>query len=261
MLACCWLLGETSIHRIKTWLLSVTNAVFIINKQIKMYFPTKPIFLEHISMITVAQILKTLKAVKSTPGYPHFSLAMSLWNMKDLKDSLFDTIDCSRLAQWTNFNGWTKWKSWNFLFCGTREYTEAGIEQATVAMRYLGTNSLEPCRRAVPRSDTSALRAEDQQLYNRKPLTSWAHCGSLSKRRELVLSSLYIVALRHHIEGPSLLSPLTMNISLIVLTVCAGVVGVALSMKMSLFLLFCPTYCFLFQIPSSCARVNWLFLY
>ena len=34
--------------------------------------------------------------------------------------------------------------------------------------------------------DTSA---EDQKLYNRTSLTSWAHRGSLSKRRELVLSS------------------------------------------------------------------------
>ena len=43
--------------------------------------------------------------------------------------------------------------------------------------------------------DTSALRtadtsAEDQQLYNRTSLTFWAHRGSLSKRRELVLSTL-----------------------------------------------------------------------
>ena len=34
--------------------------------------------------------------------------------------------------------------------------------------------------------------AEDQQLYNRTSLTSWAHRGSLSKRRELVLSSLFL---------------------------------------------------------------------
>ena len=38
----------------------------------------------------------------------------------------------------------------NFLFCATREYMEAGIEQATVAMRCLGANSPEPRRRAVP---------------------------------------------------------------------------------------------------------------
>ena len=86
----------------------------------------------------------------------------------------------------------------NFFFRATREHTEAAIEQATVAMRCHGANSPEPRGRAVPGSDTSvlraadtsALRAADQQLYNRTALTSWAHRGSLSKRRELVLSSL-----------------------------------------------------------------------
>ena len=38
----------------------------------------------------------------------------------------------------------------------------------------------------------SRLSAEDQQLYNRTSLTSRAHCGSLSKRRELVQSSLFL---------------------------------------------------------------------
>ena len=38
----------------------------------------------------------------------------------------------------------------NFLFRATREYTEAGIEQATVAMQCHGANSPEPSRRAVP---------------------------------------------------------------------------------------------------------------
>ena len=65
-------------------------------------------------------------------------------------------------------------------------------------MRCHGTNSPEPRRCAVPRSDTSALRiadtsalhAEDQQLYNRTSLTSRAHRWSLCKRREPVLSSL-----------------------------------------------------------------------
>ena len=37
----------------------------------------------------------------------------------------------------------------NFLFRTTREYTEAGIEQAIVAERRLGTNSPEPRKRAV----------------------------------------------------------------------------------------------------------------
>ena len=86
----------------------------------------------------------------------------------------------------------------NFLFRATHEYTEAGIEQPTVAMRCHGANSPEPRRRAVPGSDTSALRTEDastlcaagQEQYIRTALTFWAHRGSLSKRRELVLSSL-----------------------------------------------------------------------
>ena len=37
----------------------------------------------------------------------------------------------------------------NFLFRATRKYTEAGIEQAIVAMRRLGANSPEPRKRAV----------------------------------------------------------------------------------------------------------------
>ena len=86
----------------------------------------------------------------------------------------------------------------NVFFRATQEYTEAGIEQATVAMRCHGANSPEPRRGAVPGLDTSALcaadtsapRAADQQLYNRTSLTSWAHRGSLSRRREPVLSSL-----------------------------------------------------------------------
>ena len=92
----------------------------------------------------------------------------------------------------------------NFHFPATHEYTEAGIEQATVAMQCHGANSPEPRRRAVPGSDTSALRAADQQLYNSTSLTTWAHRRSLSKRRELVLSSL-VVALRHRILRRTLL--------------------------------------------------------
>ena len=37
----------------------------------------------------------------------------------------------------------------NFLFRAMREYTEAGIEQAIVAMRRLGANSPEPRKRGV----------------------------------------------------------------------------------------------------------------
>ena len=42
----------------------------------------------------------------------------------------------------------------------------------------------------VSASHSRHVSAEDQDLYNRTSLTSWAHLGSLSKWRELVLSSL-----------------------------------------------------------------------
>ena len=37
----------------------------------------------------------------------------------------------------------------NFLFRATREYSEAGIEQAIVTMRRLGANSPEPRKRGA----------------------------------------------------------------------------------------------------------------
>ena len=51
-------------------------------------------------------------------------------------------------------------------------------------------------------AQTSCLSAEDQRLYNRTSLTSRAHRGSLSKRRELVLSSLPTSPLFSPILGP-----------------------------------------------------------
>ena len=111
-------------------------------------------------------------------------------------------------------------KELKIFFFAQRKYTEASIEQATVAMRCLGANSPEPHRRVVPGSDTSALRtadtsalrAEDQQLYNRTSLTSGAHCGSLSKQRELMLSSSWLSGITFF-EGPSLLGLLTICLS------------------------------------------------
>ena len=63
---------------------------------------------------------------------------------------------------------------------------QAGIKQAIVAMRRLGANSPEPRKRAGV-NDTSAHR---RPAAIRTFPTSRAHRGSLSKRRELVLSSL-----------------------------------------------------------------------
>ena len=82
------------------------------------------------------------------------------------------------LRKWTIFNCWTKSKSSKFSFLRSTRIHEAGIEQATVTMRCHGANSPEPRRHAVLGSDTSALRtadtsamhAEDQQLYNRTSL-------------------------------------------------------------------------------------------
>ena len=54
-------------------------------------------------------------------------------------------------------------------------------------MRRLGANSPEPRKRGAW---TTRQHTEDRQLYNRTFPTSRAHRGSLSKWRELVLSSL-----------------------------------------------------------------------
>ena len=62
------------------------------------------------------------------------------------------------------------------------------IEQATAAMRCLGANSPEPRRPAVPGWHVSTQKTSSYN--NRTSLTSWAHRGSLSKPRKLVLSSL-----------------------------------------------------------------------
>ena len=56
-------------------------------------------------------------------------------------------------------------------------------------MRRLGANSPEPRKRGAW---TTRQHTEDRQLYNRTFPTSRSHRGSLSKRRELVLSSLFL---------------------------------------------------------------------
>ena len=82
----------------------------------------------------------------------------------------------------TIFNGWTKWKSGKFSF--SRNARLHGSRHQAAPWR-------QRSRTAQARNDRmTRQRAEDQQLYNRPTLTSWAYRGSLSKRRELVLSSL-----------------------------------------------------------------------
>ena len=114
----------------------------------------------------------------------------------------------------------------NFIFRATREYTEAGIEQATVAMRCFGANSPEPRRRAVHKWHVSAQKTSS--YITARLWLPRSHRGSLSKRRELVLSWPSSITF---FEGLSFLGQLTINLHLPNWSVCAGVVGVALSAK------------------------------
>ena len=77
---------------------------------------------------------------------------------------------------------------------------EAGIEQATVAMRCPGANSPEPRRRAVPGSDTSAIRAEDQHLYNH----TWVIVGPCPSEESLCCPACPPPPLFPQILGPGL---------------------------------------------------------
>ena len=130
-------------------------------------------------------------------NFAHSCTTTLIWTKRSV-----DTWVCSAInhdnTKWTIFNGWTKWRSWNFSFSRNVQIHGSRHWQATITMRCLGANSPDSRIRAVHGSDTSALRIadtsalriEDQHLQNRTSLTSWAHCGSLSKQRELVLSSL-----------------------------------------------------------------------
>ena len=104
-----------------------------------------------------------------------------------------------------------------FLFHATREYTKAGIEQ-----RCLCAHSPETAQARGARMTRQC--AEYQQLYNRTSTTSWAHRWSLSKRRELVLSSLPIPPSPPPPFSP-ILRPRSLNsvaclISLYLLSIC-----------------------------------------
>ena len=110
--------------------------------------------------------------------------------------------------KWTIFNGWTSERVENFLFRATREYTAAGIEQATVAMRCLGANSPEPRRRAVPGWHVSRRTSSYITARPWLPRLIMGPCPS----EESVCCPC--VALQHHIfEGLSFLGLLTIRIS------------------------------------------------
>ena len=75
--------------------------------------------------------------------------------------------------QWTIFNGWTKWKSWNFSFSRNARI-HGSRHRAAMPWR-------QQSRTVQARGDRmTRQRAEDQQLYNRPTMTSWAHRGSLA---------------------------------------------------------------------------------
>ena len=76
-----------------------------------------------------------------------------------------------------------KWKNWKF-FLSRNALIHGSRHRAAMPWR-------QQSRTKQARGDRmTRQRAEDHQLYNRPTMTSWAHRGSLSKRRELVLSSL-----------------------------------------------------------------------
>ena len=90
--------------------------------------------------------------------------------------------------KWTIFNGWTKWKSWKFSF--SRNARIHGSRHRAGDCCHATPWRQQP-RTAQARSAwMTRQHTEDRQLYNRTFPTSRAHRGSLSKRRELVLSSL-----------------------------------------------------------------------
>ena len=105
------------------------------------------------------------------------NIAIQSWNRKL----------CYR-KKWTIFNGWTKWKSWKFSF--SRNARVHGSRHRASDCCH-ATPWCQLPRTALARGAwMTRQHTEDRQLYNRTFPTSRAHRGSLSKRRELVLSSL-----------------------------------------------------------------------
>ena len=92
------------------------------------------------------------------------------------------------IAKWTIFNGWTKWKSWKFSF--SRNARIHGSRHRAGDCCHAMPWRQQPRTAQASGAWMTRQHTEDRQLYNRTFPTSRAHRGSLSKRRELVLSSL-----------------------------------------------------------------------
>ena len=90
--------------------------------------------------------------------------------------------------EWTIFNGWTKWKSWKFSF--SRNARIHGSRHRAGDCCHATPWRQQPRTAQARGTWMTRQHTEDRQLYNRTFPTSRAHRGSLSKRRELVLSSL-----------------------------------------------------------------------
>ena len=92
------------------------------------------------------------------------------------------------MGKWTIFNGWTKWKSWKFSF--SRNARIHGSRHRASDCCHATPWRQQPRTAQARGAWMTRQHTEDRQLYNRTFPTSRAHRGSLSKRRELVLSSL-----------------------------------------------------------------------
>ena len=120
-------------------------------------------------------------------GQVYGRVSLSVWPLAVVQLAFTDKLRLTG-REWTIFHGWTKWKSWKFSFS-----RNARIHRS----RHRG----DDCCHATPwrqQPRTAQARGtwmtrqhtEDRQLLNWTFPTSRAHRGSLSKRRELVLSSL-----------------------------------------------------------------------
>ena len=100
---------------------------------------------------------------------------------------------------WTIFNGWTKWKSWKFSF--SRNARIHGSRHRAGDCCHATPWRQQPRSAQARGTWMTRQHTEDRQLYNRTFPTSRAHRGSLSKRRELVLSSLFLGELLQLVLG------------------------------------------------------------
>ena len=101
-------------------------------------------------------------------------------------------------SKWTIFNGWTKWKSWKSSF--SRNARIHGSRHRRGDCCHAMPWRQQPRSAQARGAWITRQHTEDRQLYNRTFPTSRAHRGSLSKRRELVLSTLFFYRFLYHVD-------------------------------------------------------------